>query len=182
MHDAFLAPSLWLNEQVAAFLIFTNRKAESNHTKVGALMTRPGSRHKRRIRLDCAHRRGNCMKGVLVLVAVIALPALSASQTTKPGSTHHRRADDPRCSQLRFQSTSALPSYNAPGFSTVSNLNPDEPFIVPAGCSQFSCARQGEAYRVLTCPNLIVKSFSRTMDSNGSPSSTPTVSSVPGSK
>lgn len=145
-------------------------------------MTRLGSRNKRRIQLDCVHRKGNGVKGVLVLAAVIALPALSASQTMKPASTHHRRADDPRCSQLRFQSTSALPSYNGPGFSTVSNLSPDEPFIVPAGCSQFSCARHGETYRVLSCPNLIVKTFSRTMDSNGSPASTPTVNSVPGSK
>jgi hypothetical protein len=122
------------------------------------------------------------MKGVLVLVAVIALGGLSASQTAKPASTHHRRADDPRCSQLRFQSTAELPSYNGPGFSTVSNSSPDEPFIVPAGCSQFSCARQGETYRVLSCPNLPVKSFSRTTDTNGSPDSTRTVNSVPGSK
>jgi hypothetical protein len=122
------------------------------------------------------------MKGVLVLVAVIALGALSASQTTKPASTRHRQGDDPRCSQLQFPSTGALPSYNGPGFSTVSDLNPDVPFIVPAGCSQFSCARQGEAYRVLSCPNLRVKSFSRTLDTNGSPGSTPTVDSVPGSK
>jgi hypothetical protein len=122
------------------------------------------------------------MKGVLVLVAVIALSALSASQTTKPASTHHRRADDPRCSQLRSQSTSALPSYNGPGFSSVENSSPDEPFIVPAGCSQFFCALQGEKYRVLSCPNLTVKSFSRAMDTDGSPASTPTVHSVPGSK
>lgn len=108
------------------------------------------------------------MKRVLVSVAVIALGALSAAQTTKPASSHHRRAEDPRCSQLRFQATSALPSYNGPGFSTVSNLSPDEPFIVPRGCSQFSCARQGETYRVLSCPNLTGKSFSRTMDTNGS--------------
>ena len=122
------------------------------------------------------------MKGALVLVAVMALSALSASQSTKPGSTHHRGADDPRCSQLQFQSISALPSYNGPGFSTVENSSPDEPFIVPAGCSQFFCARQGENYRVLSCPNLRVKSFSHTMDSNESPASTPTVNSVPGSK
>src|ERR1700730_19429335 len=108
------------------------------------------------------------MKGVLVLVAVIALGALGASQTTKPRSTHHRRAEDPRCSQLRFQSTGALPSYNGPGFGTVSDLNPDVPFIVPAGCSQFSCARRRETYQVLSCPNLRVKSFSRTLDANGS--------------
>jgi len=122
------------------------------------------------------------MKGVLVLVAVIALGALGASQTTKPVSAHHRRADDPRCSQLRFQSTGALPSYNGPGFGTVSYSSPDEPFIVPAGCSQFSCARRGETYQVLSCPNLTPKSFSRTMDSNGPGSSTPTVNSIPGSK
>jgi hypothetical protein len=122
------------------------------------------------------------MKGVLVLVAVIALPALCASQTTKPASAHHRRADDPRCSHLRSQSTSGLPSYNGPGFSSVENSSPDEPFIVPAGCSQFFCALQGEKYRVLSCPNLTVKSFSRTMDTDGSPASTPTVHSVPGSK
>ena len=122
------------------------------------------------------------MKGVLVLVAVIALGALSASQTTKPVSTHHRRADDPRCSQLRSQSTSTLPSYNGPGFSAVENSTPDEPFIVPAGCSQFFCARQGEKYRVLSCPNLTVKSFSRTVDANGSSGSTPTENSAPGTK
>jgi len=122
------------------------------------------------------------MKVVLVLGAVIALGALSASQTTKPASTHHRQADDPRCSQLQFPSTGALPSYNGPGFSTVSNLNPDEPFIVPAGCSQFSCARRRETYRVLSCPHLTVKSFSRTMDTNGSQGPTPTVNSVPASK
>ena len=122
------------------------------------------------------------MKGVLVLVAVITLGALGASQTTKSASAHHRRADDPRCSQLRFQSTSALPSYNGPGFSTVSNLSPDEPFIVPTGCSQFSCTRRGETYQVLSCPNLTPKNFSRTMDTNGSGSTTPTVNSVPGSK
>jgi hypothetical protein len=122
------------------------------------------------------------MKGVLVLVAVIALEALSASQTAKPASTHHRQANDPRCSQLRSQSTSVLPSYNGPGFSAVENSSPDEPFIVPAGCSQFFCARRGETYRILSCPNLTVKSFSRTVDTNGSPASTPTVNSAPGSK
>ena len=122
------------------------------------------------------------MKAVLVLVAVIALGVLSASQTTKPAGTHHRRADDPRCSQLRSQSTSALPSYNGPGFSSVENSSPDEPFIVPAGCSQFFCALQGEKYRVLSCPNLTVKDISRTMDTNGSLASTSTVNSVPGSK
>jgi hypothetical protein len=120
---------------------------------------------------------------VLVLVAVvITLGALSASQTTKPASTNDRRADDPRCSQLQFQSTGALPSYNGPGFSTVSDLDPDVPFIVPAGCSQFSCARQGETYRVLSCPNLRSKTFSRTLDTNGSAGSTPTANSVSGSK
>jgi hypothetical protein len=122
------------------------------------------------------------MKVVLVLVAVITLGALSASQTTKPASTQQRRAGDPRCSQLQFPSTGALPSYNGPGFGTVSNLNPDVPFIVPAGCSQFSCARRRETYQVLSCPNLRVKSFSRTLDANGSAGSTPTVNSVPASK
>jgi hypothetical protein len=122
------------------------------------------------------------MKVVLVLVAVVTLGALSTSQTTKPASNHDRRADDPRCSQLQFPSTGALPSYNGPGFSTVSNVNPDVPFIVPAGCSQFSCAGRRETYRVLSCPNLRAKSFSRTMDTNGSAGSTPTVESVPASK
>jgi len=122
------------------------------------------------------------MKVVLVLVAVIALGALGASQTTKPASTHDRRANDSRCSQLQFPSTGALPSYDGPGFSTVSNFNPDVPFIVPAGCSQFSCARRRETYQVLSCPNLRVKSFSRTMDTNGSPGSTPMANSVPASK
>jgi len=122
------------------------------------------------------------MKVVLVLVAVVTLGALSASQTTKPASTHDRRADDSRCSQLEFQSTGALPSYNGPGFSTVSDLDPDVPFIVPAGCSQFSCAGRRETYRIMSCPNLRVKSSSRTIETNGSAGSTPTVSSVPGSK
>jgi hypothetical protein len=122
------------------------------------------------------------MKVVLVLVVVITLGALSASQTTQPASTQYRRADDPRCSQLQFQSTGALPSYNGPGFSTVSSLNPDVPFIVPAGCSQFSCARRRETYQVLSCPNLHAKSVSRTMDTNASAGSTPTVNSVPASK
>jgi hypothetical protein len=112
------------------------------------------------------------MKVALVLVAVITLGALSASQTTKPASTQQRRADDPRCSQLQFPSTGALPSYNGPGFGTVSNLNPDVPFIVPAGCSQFSCARQRETYQVLSCPNLRAKRFSRTLDTNASAGST----------
>ena len=145
-------------------------------------MTRPGSRNKRRTGLDLCIEGELKMKGVLVLVAVIALGGPSASQTAKPASTHHRRADDPRCSQLRSQSASALPSYNGPGFSAVENSSPDEPFIVPAGCSQFFCARQGEKYRVLSCPNLTVKSFSHTIDTNGSPGSTPAVNSVPGSK
>jgi hypothetical protein len=122
------------------------------------------------------------MKVVLVLVAVVTLGALSASQTAKPAGTHHRRADDPRCSQLQFPSTDELPAYNGPGFSTVSNLDPDVPFIVPAGCSQFSCARRGETYRVLSCPNLRVKSFSRTMDTNASVGSAPTGDSGPASK
>jgi hypothetical protein len=122
------------------------------------------------------------MKAVLVLVGVIALGAVSASQTAKPASTRHRRADDPRCSEIQFQSTDALPAYNGPGFGTVSNLDPEEPFIVPAGCFQFSCARRREKYRVLSCPNLKAKSFSRTMDTNGSAGSTPMVDSVPGSK
>lgn len=122
------------------------------------------------------------MKVALVLVAVVTLGALSASQTTKPASTHDRRADDQRCAQLQPSSTGALPSYNGPGFSTVSDLDPEVPFIVPAGCSQFACARQGETYRVLSCPNLKAKSFSRTMDANGSPSSTPAARSVPASR
>jgi hypothetical protein len=119
------------------------------------------------------------MKTFLVLAAVIALTGLSASQTIKAASTHHRRADDSRCSQLGFQSNSAMPSYNGPGFSAVSYSDPDEPFIVPAGCFQFSCARHGEMYRVLSCPNLTVKSFSRTMDTSGSPGSPHTGNSVP---
>lgn len=122
------------------------------------------------------------MKVLLVLVAVFTLGALSASQTTKAASTHDRRADDPRCSQLQLPSTGALPSYTGPGFGTVSDLNPDVPFIVPAGCSQFSCARQGETYQVLSCPNLRVKSSSRTMDTNGSPGSAPAANSVRSSK
>lgn len=122
------------------------------------------------------------MKVVLVLVAVVTLGALSASQTTKPAGTHHRRADDPRCSQLQFQSTDEPPSYNGPGFSTVSTLDPDVPFIVPAGCSQFSCAGRRETLRVLSCPNLRAKSFSRTMDTNGSAGSTPAANSVSGAK
>ena len=122
------------------------------------------------------------MKLALVLVAVITLGALSASQTTQPASTQHRRADDPRCSQLQFQSTGTLPSFNGPGFSTVSNFDPDVPFIVPAGCSQFSCTQRREAYRVLSCPNLRAKTSSRTTETNGSQGSTPTANSVPASK
>jgi hypothetical protein len=120
------------------------------------------------------------MKTLLVLAAVIALAGLSASQTMKAASTH-RRAVDSRCSQLRLQSNSAMPSYNGQGFSTVSYSDPDEPFIVPAGCFQFSCARHGKMYRVLSCPNLTLKSFSRTMDTSESLGSTRTVNSVPGS-
>jgi hypothetical protein len=97
------------------------------------------------------------MKGILVLVAIIALGAVSAAQPAKPRSIHHRRAEDPRCSQLRFQSSSALPSYNGTGFGAVEHASPGEPFIVPAGCSQFMCVRQGETYRVLSCPNLTMK-------------------------
>jgi hypothetical protein len=100
------------------------------------------------------------MKGVLVLVAILALGAVSASQPTKAPGTHHGRAEDQRCSKLRFQSTSELPSYKGPGFSAVENSSPDEPFIVPAGCSQFMCARQGETYRVLSCPHLTPKNSS----------------------
>lgn len=122
------------------------------------------------------------MKVVLVLLVVVTLGALSASQTTQPASTQHRRADDPRCSQLQFQSTGALPSFNGPGFSTVSNFDPDVPFIVPAGCAQFSCTQRREAYRVLSCPNLRAKASSRTVETNGSPDSTPVVKSVPASK
>lgn len=121
------------------------------------------------------------MKTLLVLAAVIALSGLSASQTMKAASTHHRRAGDSRCSQLRFQSNSAMPSYNGQGFSTVSYSDPDEPFIVPAGCFQFSCAQHGEMYQVLSCPNLTLKSFSRTMDTSESLGSTRRVNSVPGS-
>jgi len=40
------------------------------------------------------------MKGLLVLFAVIALGAVSPSQTVKLASTHHRSADDPHCSHL----------------------------------------------------------------------------------
>ena len=122
------------------------------------------------------------MKVALVLVAVVTLGALSASQTSQPASTQNRRADDPRCSQLQFSSAGALPSYHGPGFSTVSGLDPEVPFIVPAGCSQFSCTVRREAYQVLSCPNLRAKSISRTMDTNGAAGSTPAANSVHGSK
>jgi hypothetical protein len=155
---------------------------KSNYTKVGAVMTPSGNRNKRRSRLDCAQVREIEMKGLLVLFAVIAPGAVSPSQTVKLASTHHRSADDPHCSHLRFQSVHTLPSYDAPGFSTVEYSSPDEPFIVPRGCFQFFCAREGETYRVLSCPNLKMKSFSRTMDSNGSQASTSTENSVAASK
>ena len=119
------------------------------------------------------------MKRLLVLVAVIALGALSPAQTVKPASTHSLPANDPHCSHLKFQSTSALPSYDGSGFSTVEYSSPDEPFIVPRGCLQFSCTQKRETYRVLSCPNLKVKTLSRTIDGNGSPASTPTEKSVP---
>lgn len=122
------------------------------------------------------------MKGLLVVVAVIGLDALCLSQTVKPASTHHRPADDPHCSHLKFQSTGALPTFDGPGFSTVQYSRPDEPFIVPRGCFQFSCARKGDTYRVLSCPNLKGKTFSRTIDSNGSLAATATGDSVPASK
>lgn len=121
------------------------------------------------------------MKHLPVLVAVIALGALSPGQTLKAASTHHRPAADIHCSHLKFQSTSALPSYDSPGFSTVEYSSPDEPFVVPKGCFQFSCARKGDTYRVLSCPNLKVKTFSRTIDSNGSPASISRENSVPAS-
>jgi len=121
------------------------------------------------------------MKGLLVVVAVVALEALSLSQPVKPPSTHRRPADDPRCSHLKFQSTSALPLYDGPGFSTVEDSSPDEPFIVPSGCVQLSCARNRETYRVLSCPNLKLKTFSRPIDSTASQASASTESSVPAS-
>jgi hypothetical protein len=95
------------------------------------------------------------MKGLLGLVAVISLGALSASETTKSAS-----GGDPRCSQLRFQSASAPPSYNGRGFNTVEYSSLDEVFIVPRGCVQFFCAHKRETYRVLSCPNLKAKSLS----------------------
>jgi len=122
------------------------------------------------------------MKVLLVIVAVVALEALSLSQTVKPARTLHRPADDPHCSHLKFPSTGALPSYDAPGFNTVEYSNPDEPVIVPTGCFQFSCAGKGNRYRVLSCPNLKVKAYSRTIDGNGSPASASTEDSVPASK
>ena len=64
------------------------------------------------------------MKGLLVVVAVVALEALSLSQPVKPPSTHRRPTDDPHCSHLKFQSTRALPSYDGPGFSTVEYSSP----------------------------------------------------------
>lgn len=110
------------------------------------------------------------MKSFMVVVAVMALGALGASQTTKA-------ADEVRCSQLRFQSAIALPSYNGPGFSTVEYSSPDEPFIVPTGCFQFFCAHKRETYRILSCRNLKMKDFARTTESNGSPAST--INSIP---
>jgi hypothetical protein len=121
------------------------------------------------------------MKGLLVVVAVVALEALGLSQPVKPPSTHRRPADDPRCSHLKFQSISALPSYDGPGFSTVEDFRPDEPFIVPTGCFQFSCARKRDTYRVLSCPNLKLKTSSRSIDSTGSQASASTETSVPAS-
>jgi hypothetical protein len=119
------------------------------------------------------------MKRLLVLFAVIALGAVSTSQFVEAASTHHRPADDAHCSHLKFQSTSALPSYDGPGFSTVDYSSPDEPVIVPRGCFQFSCARNGDTYQVLSCPNLKVKTSPRTIDSNGTQASTSTENSVP---
>ena len=121
------------------------------------------------------------MKGLLVVVAVLALEALSLSQPAKPPSTHRRSADDPHCSHLKFQSTSALPSYDGPGFSTVEDSSPDEPSIVPSGCFQFSCARKRQTYRVLSCPNLKLKTFSRSIDSTASQASASAETSVPAS-
>jgi hypothetical protein len=122
------------------------------------------------------------MKGLLVVLAVFALGAVSSSQTVKPASTHHRAADNPHCSHLKSQSSHTLPSYDAPGFSSVEYSSPDEPFIVPRGCFQFFCAGKGETYRVLSCPNLKMKSFSRTMDSNGYQISTSSENSDAASK
>ena len=94
------------------------------------------------------------MKSFMVLLAVMALGAIGASQTTKP-------ADDARCSEVQFQSARALPTYNGPGFGTVEHSSPDEPFIVPAGCFQFFCSQKRETYRILSCPNLKMRSFAR---------------------
>lgn len=116
-----------------------------------------------------------------VLVVVIAFSALSASQTVQSVSSRHHAGDDPRCSELRSQS-GALPSYDGPGFGTVEYSSPDEPFIVPAGCFQYSCTGKGKFYRVLSCPKLKAKSFSRSVDGNGSPASVSTDNSVPASK
>jgi hypothetical protein len=118
------------------------------------------------------------MKGLLVIAAVVALEALSCSQPVKPPSTHRRPADDPHCSHLKFQSTSALPFYDGVGFSTVEDSSPDDPFIVPSGCFQFSCTRKRERYRVLSCPNLKSKASARLTDTTAS---APTETSVPAS-
>jgi hypothetical protein len=107
------------------------------------------------------------MKYFLVLAVVVSLAGLCAAQDP---STHHRRTNDSRCSQVKFSSTSARPSYHGPGFGTVENSSPDEPFIVPAGCVQFFCGRQGETYRVLSCPNLKAKSSLLATDTKQSPS------------
>lgn len=112
------------------------------------------------------------MKRLLVLFAVIALGAVSTSQFVEAASTHHRPADDAHCTHLKFQSTSALPSYDGPGFSTVDYSSPDEPVIVPRGCFQFSCAQKRNRFQVLSCPNLKMKAFSRVLDSQGSQPST----------
>lgn len=121
------------------------------------------------------------MKGLLIIAAVLALEALSLSQPVKPPSTHRPPADDSHCSHLSFQSTSALPSYDGPGFSTVEDSSPDEPFIVPNGCFQFSCARNRETFRVLSCPNLKLKAFSHSVDSTGSQASASRETSAPAS-
>jgi hypothetical protein len=71
--------------------------------------------------------------------------------------------------------------YDGPGFSTVEDSSPDEPFIVPSGCFQFSCARNRETYHVLSCPNLKLKTFSRPIDSTASQASASTETSVPAS-
>lgn len=119
------------------------------------------------------------MKYFLVLAAVVVLEVLSAAQSAKSASTQHRRRDDSRCSQIEFSSTTARPSYNGPGFGTVEYSSPDEPFIVPAGCVQFFCGRPRETYRVLSCPNLKMKSSVIATDSTGSEH---TESSAPASR